>query len=155
MNKRYLVLTLLWAGIIFSFSLQPAEISHEMSSGVGMGILKMIFPAIFEKLDSISQEQLDFWHFLLRKAGHFSEYLILGVLSLLTLLHAEIKCRGLRVFGFCALIASIDETIQLFVNGRSGQISDVALDSVGALTGILLACGVTFLWSRRKRFDKK
>lgn len=31
-----------------------------------------------------------------------------------------------------------DETIQLFVEGRSGQISDVWLDLAGALTGTML-----------------
>ena len=36
------------------------------------------------------------------------------------------------------LVASVDETIQLFVSGRSGQVSDVVLDLVGALCGIAL-----------------
>lgn len=49
------------------------------------------------------------------------------------------------------MIASMDEMIQLFVDGRSGQISDVALDSIGALTGILLILGLRFLWCRRKK----
>ena len=154
MNKRCLGLTLLWVCIIFSFSLQPAEVSHELSAGVGIEILETFFPALFEKLDSIPKEQLDFWHFLLRKAGHFSEYLILGVLSLLTLLRAELKYKEIKALGFCVMIASIDETIQLFVSGRSGQISDVALDSIGALTGILFVCGAKFLWSKRKQFKK-
>ena len=36
------------------------------------------------------------------------------------------------------LVASVDETIQLFVSGRSGQVSDVVLDFVGVLCGSVL-----------------
>lgn len=35
--------------------------------------------------------------------------------------------------------AFLDETIQLFVPGRSGQISDVWVDLLGAAVGIVLA----------------
>ena len=38
---------------------------------------------------------------------------------------------------FCFGFAAFDEMHQLFVNGRSGQIKDVILDSSGALTGII------------------
>ena len=37
------------------------------------------------------------------------------------------------------LTALTDETIQLFSDGRSGQVTDVWLDSAGVLTGILVA----------------
>lgn len=35
----------------------------------------------------------------------------------------------------------VDETIQLFVEGRSGQISDVWLDMAGIVTGIMVTAG--------------
>lgn len=82
------------------------------------------------------QEQLEFWHFLLRKTGHFSEYLILGVLSMLTLVQTELRYRKVTALGVCVLVASVDETIQLFVSGRSGQVADVVLDGCGAMAGI-------------------
>ena len=44
--------------------------------------------------------------------------------------------RDLTVMILCVLVASLDETIQLFVSGRSGQISDVLLDCTGALLGM-------------------
>ena len=53
--------------------------------------------------------------------------------------------------GFCVTVASLDETIQLFVSGRSAQISDVLLDSVGALVGMvlfLIAKNLTIRWKR-------
>lgn len=81
-------------------------------------------------------QQFEFLHFLLRKLGHFSEFFILDVLSILTLLQTKLQSKGMIAIMFCVLVASADETIQLFVSGRSGQVSDVLLDSVGAIVGI-------------------
>ena len=39
---------------------------------------------------------------------------------------------------FLLLIPSIDETIQLFVPGRAGMITDVMIDYCGAATGVVL-----------------
>ena len=41
------------------------------------------------------------------------------------------------------MIPFVDETIQLFVEGRSGQVSDVWLDLAGALCGLLGLCWFT------------
>ena len=38
-----------------------------------------------------------------------------------------------------ALYAATDEFHQLFIEGRSGELKDVAIDSTGALLGLLLA----------------
>lgn len=84
------------------------------------------------------------FHTLLRKLAHFSEYGLLGALWTLELwLGAHVsKGRGAALrLGFCMLTAFVDETIQLFVPGRSGEIRDVWIDASGALAGIV----VTFL----------
>jgi len=44
----------------------------------------------------------------------------------------------LLAFVICVLYAISDETHQIFVPGRSAQISDVLIDSVGAIVGILM-----------------
>ncbi len=48
-------------------------------------------------------------------------------------------------FGFGALAAAIDESIQLFVAGRHGCIEDVALDCSGVATGVLLMLLVFYI----------
>ena len=48
-----------------------------------------------------------------------------------------------------ALAALCDETIQLFVPGRSGQIADVWLDTAGCLTGALLTLLIFRLCRKR------
>ena len=52
------------------------------------------------------------------------------------------------------LAALCDETIQLFVPGRSGQITDVWLDTVGYLTGALLTLLIFFLCRKRPKQRK-
>lgn len=133
----FITLTLIWTCIIFTFSLQPADASSELSQGFGRWVVETFCPRLIEYMESMSQEQLDFWHHILRKCGHFTEYCILGVLSALVALCAKRHHENLLVLGYCVLAASVDETIQLFVSGRSGQITDVMLDSVGALTGLV------------------
>ena len=72
-SKRtiYLLLTLLWVAVIFSFSLQPATTSSEVSRGVGEWLVETFVPFLSERLEAMPVEQLEFLHTLLRKAGHF------------------------------------------------------------------------------------
>ena len=134
----YVVITLIWVGIIFSFSLQPADTSSQLSGGILHWLLEKILPWVAGGIEKLPEETVEVLHFLVRKAGHFTEYMILGILSMLTLSQWGNKHRKIAGLLFCVIVASTDETIQLFVEGRSGQFSDVVLDSVGAMTGMLL-----------------
>lgn len=81
------------------------------------------------------------FHTILRKLAHFSEYGLLGVLwtSELWLGPHEDRRRGtMERLSFCMFTAFLDETIQLFVPGRSGEIRDVWIDTAGAWTGIVI-----------------
>lgn len=84
------------------------------------------------------EEQLAYIHFLLRKCAHFTEYFILGALVLLSQRNTGIRYKVFTGIVIGMLVASVDETIQLFVSGRSGQISDVLLDTAGAAVGSLV-----------------
>ena len=79
-------------------------------------------------------------NFVVRKCAHFTEYMVLGILAT----HA-FDFEGRHTFDvllptavFLLLIPSIDETIQLFVPGRAGMITDVMIDCCGAATGVVL-----------------
>lgn len=122
-NKVWFVLFVLWALFIFSNSLMPAVESSDLSGGISVQLYELLNLNI----------DFEIFHTLIRKCAHFAEYAILGVFAGL----AFKKEYFVRVFALCVLLASTDETIQLFVEGRSGQISDVLLDSVGACTGLV------------------
>ena len=128
-------LVILWMALIFLFSHQPATESAEMSSGITR-IISNIIKAIASNID-LNQESL---HHIIRKCAHFTIYLILGLLVHNALIGNNISTlkRILLAFLICVLYAVSDEIHQIFIPGRSGQISDVLLDSSGGLLGILI-----------------
>ena len=76
-------------------------------------------------------------HRVLRKIAHFSEFFLLGLLCA----SQRIKSGKLLTFGLIAfglISACIDETIQIFVLGRSSSLLDVWLDIGGFATGVIL-----------------
>ncbi len=80
--------------------------------------------------------------FFVRKTAHFTEYAILGLLFYLNLKHHSNKKQSPKLFAlailFSALYACTDEFHQLFVPGRTGQIFDVFVDTLGATFGCLI-----------------
>lgn len=154
--KLSFLIMLLWTAAIFSFSMQPAYESSRLSIGFGYLLLELLPASLAESVSHLPGSQLGFLHMLLRKAGHFSEYFVLGVLSSISFSKTDFRYRKWLGLEFCVLIAAMDETIQLFVSGRSGQISDVMLDSIGALCGMAVTMVVTMvvmklLGSRKSR----
>ena len=143
--KKYLysILTLCWVALIFSFSLQPADASSQVSSGLLRTLLETFLPGLLEKL---STAQLEMLEFLVRKCAHFTEFAILGALSALTVAQMRLRRGRLCAIAFCVLVACADEMIQLCSDGRAARLVDVLLDSAGALVGIWVA-----FWMRRQR----
>lgn len=134
-NKRFIfiTITLIWTAVIFSFSLQSGEVSGDLSGSVLEAILGFFMPGVLE-----SPEKLELFHLILRKCAHFTEFMILGVLSSIALKHMKVGYKNIIGVGYCVLIASLDETLQLFVSGRAGRVQDVLIDSAGALVGVLV-----------------
>lgn len=94
-------------------------------------------------------------NFLVRKAAHFSEYALLGILVFGALRPAVRLKRGslLLVALILVLVPAVDETIQLFIPGRSGQVSDVLLDCSGAAVGALLHALVARIGTGRGGYE--
>ena len=95
----------------------------------------------------------DLGHTLLRKLAHMTEYAVLGAFWSLQQRRSTYKVpiQSLAVrWQICMLTALLDESIQLFVPGRSGEIRDVWIDSAGAALG-LLAVFLIGNWVQRAR----
>ena len=88
--------------------------------------------------------------FPVRKTAHATEYAILGILLTATL--SSFEKRHYELWGWLlgTGYAATDEIHQLFVPGRSGQVTDVMLDSAGCLLGCLLLCTIYHLSKLRK-----
>ena len=117
----------LYVLFVYGHSLVPAELSSRESGAV---------------LQMIATEHM------VRKTAHFLEYMGMGVLLCR---NVQVMARQRRILLRSVIAAAIwlpfvDETIQLFVRGRSGQISDVWLDLAGMWTGL----GLTYLLGRAK-----
>lgn len=118
--------------VIWGCSLMDAELSSAVSGFVGK-IVDWLFPGA----DAVSGGT---GHGLLRKIGHFTEFAALG--SLLTWFFGMVKkgrwTGALFSIGSGLLVACIDETIQLFIPGRAGQVTDVGIDMLGCTLAIVL-----------------
>ena len=133
-----LLLVIFWMGLIFSFSSDPADVSTKKSDGV-------IIRAVELFLDKdLSDEEKEDWTttFIVpvRKGAHFFIYLVLGILIInlgREFFIIDKKLVLLSLF-LAFLYACSDEIHQLFVPGRSGQVSDVLLDTLGSFTGIMI-----------------
>ena len=122
----------IWMGVIFFLSHQPATASSTLSSGITAMIVHTIETVVpFMELD------LPTFHHFVRKGAHFFAYFTLGVLVIHALKLPRVKGMVLA-FVICILYAISDEVHQLFIPGRSGEVRDVLIDSAGAFVGIVL-----------------
>lgn len=130
----------IWMGIIFYLSHQPASASSALSGGILEWVLRLVPFDVDE----------EFVHFLVRKGAHFSAYFMLGML----LMHAIRVKRlivGMGVSLFIAVLyAASDEFHQTFIAGRSGEVRDVMIDSVGAIVGIIVYVVVMLYFAYKK-----
>lgn len=150
---QHLMRVLLWAATvllmltIFGFSSETAEESDGTSARITRPLTEWLAGMRAEMTadeEARLYEQVDH---AVRKMAHFAEYALLGLLSALLL-----RSYGIRTWWLPWLMVSLyavtDEVHQLFLPGRSGQFSDVLLDSLGAFCGVMLIRLINYL--RRK-----
>ena len=140
------LLALVWLGVMFWFSSQPSSESSQLSGGVLQWLADQtdgfIPRSVF--LDPLAQT-------IIRKTAHFTNYLILGVL--VTLSGGRRKPLRLLILGLLAAV--FDETHQVFVPGRSGELRDVLIDLAGFAAGMILVCGLQRLFHKQLPVDAK
>lgn len=151
MKKKhiYLILCFLWMLVIFWFSHQPANSSQSMSNS----IIEMMDRILHTNIVAQGGWLFDTLNFIVRKAAHMSEYAFLAILLILYLRECDYPHVFLIGIITVALYAASDEFHQLFIMGRSGQLTDVLIDTCGGIIGmVLMQC---FLWIRQRYKVKK
>ena len=165
MTGKNAVRVLLWAAVlalmavIFTLSAQPAGESSETSSPFVELYIRLFHPEA-ENLPPEERFELgESASFIVRKAAHFSVYALLGLLlaaAVSVTFSAGAVRRLLLPFLIGALWAVSDEIHQSFVPGRSCELRDMAIDSLGALLGVLLfAAAARLFGSVRARRDPR
>ena len=122
--------------MIFYLSHQPATESNKLSISITEKIA-----GIVEKTDpNIDETNIRKFNRIIRKNAHFFAYLVLGILTFNGLKDSGIAGgRGfILALIVCILYAISDEIHQLFIPGRSGQVTDVVIDGMGSLVGVIL-----------------
>ena len=119
---------------IFSNSMQIGDVS-ESASGRVLLLMKKVFTRL--EMPGAANHLTDH---IVRKLAHFCEYALEGFLLMLCLrvyTRHFFKHVSWPMLGGL-LTALTDETIQLFVPGRSGQVTDIWIDFSGVMTGLLV-----------------
>jgi len=120
-----IILVIIWMIFIFIMSSFTATTSSSQS-GFFVNLISNI----------LNIDNIDIISFIIRKLAHFTEYFILGLL-----VFNMIKCYNKKIIWaiiICILYAISDEVHQIFIPGRSCQIMDIIIDSLGSIIGIYL-----------------
>ena len=141
-----LILIVLWMGLIFSFSSDNASESTNKSDGVIIRICETVLNRSLS--DSEKKEYTSKYIVPVRKSAHFTLYFILGILTFIFVKDfTNMNYKVVLISVLVVLLYSIsDEVHQLFVPGRSGEIRDVLIDTLGGF----ISCNILYLIYRRK-----
>ena len=134
--------------LIFNFSAEDARASDATSGQIAMIVIRITVPE-YSTYSEARQEEIYYQvQSVVRKLAHFFEYALLGLVSRFFLeswaaepfaKRGKLKMLPLLAVVFSALYAATDEAHQLMVDGRSGQLRDVLIDSSGAVLGVFIA----------------
>ena len=135
------ILTILIAAnlaLIWGNSLLPGASSDAVSGGV-LAFLGRFLPFLLTEAG----------HTFLRKAAHFSEFALLGLLY--SGRHRLAKGETPAHLMLCGLtVACIDETIQIFTPDRASSLIDVWIDASGFALGLVVIITACKLYNKIK-----
>ena len=152
-NIERIILLILLLGtfsIIFGFSSQDGEKSGSISKKITEEIVKRI-PQIQEKEQNEREIITLKIEKVIRKIAHFSIYTVVGILLMALVSTYQIKENIIIGITY----ACSDEIHQSFVPERSPMITDVMIDTMGVILGILLILlGKVIIKKYRKNSEK-
>ena len=115
-------------GVIFWMS--TGMFSSEHTSQIIVPFLNFLFPGL-------APDQVDMIHGLIRKAGHVTEYFLLGILFFHAFRSNSLQKWSLRwtIYSIIGVVfyAASDEFHQTFVSSRTASLVDFGIDSAGGI----------------------
>ena len=135
------VFTALICIFIWSNSLTGAEASKQISGEVAEAV-----SGAFSGEDGLPKTA-GFIVSHIRKFAHVAEFMILGFVLYLDIRcgKAELLKPAVKALLIAFIVAFTDESIQMFIPGRSAEIGDVWIDLSGAAAGIAIAVIAAFI----------
>lgn len=180
-KKRLQKLLLVLIGIILVYSLMKLIFNLSSQNGIESGslsnsvylflsrfeflgkvieywdrfVIKILYMLNLEELYPLLFSTYSNWNSIIRKWAHFGIYMTLGIASMSVFTYAFNFYKAFIITLYMgSFFAFTDEVHQLFVDGRSGQISDLGIDFLGLITGITLCLGI-YMLACLVRFIKK
>jgi len=138
-KRAYLALIILWMLTVFLFSNQNGEESQKTSNFVTEIVVRIL--TYNQNISEIQELNLiEKTGYIVRKFAHFSIYLLGGILICNYINTFDIKTNKKIIISIIigVLYAAFDEFHQYFISGRSAQILDVCIDSLGIIVGVIL-----------------
>lgn len=148
--------SLLLLYMIFGFSSQDAETSGSLSFEISLFLVRLFSPFLpVTASEDIVLERAEVIHIFVRKAAHMTEYFLLALslqLPLYCYLKEKLSFKKRLIIGFLTTvcIAAIDEFYQTTIPGRSGNMIDVCIDSMGALIATFFLLVLFYIKNRKK-----
>lgn len=135
--------------------LSQFEFLNELLHKWDQFVIKVLHKLNLEELYPLIFSTYSNWSFIIRKWAHFGIYMVLGILSMGVFTYAFNFYKAFLLTFYCgSFFAFSDEIHQLFVEGRTGQISDFEIDVLGLVTGMTF-CLFIFIVVKLIRFINK
>jgi VanZ family protein len=135
---KYWLPVLAWMSLIFLLSTDVGSATNTS---------RFIEPILRWLIPHISPGAIEKTHFFIRKAGHLSEYGVLGLMLWRALRHTRLGASGKTSWktAVAALVLSVayaatDEFHQSFVPTRTPSVRDVMIDASGSLLSLSIIC---------------
>jgi VanZ family protein len=125
------------------------------TEGFGSSFTEWLLSQILSLFEiHVSPGTLHFLNFLVRKLAHFTEYAVFAQLLYVSLLGAgELEWRPRTALWSAVIVGAYsltDEFHQLFVPNRTASVVDCAIDTTGAILGLVVVYFVTRLFQANK-----
>lgn len=142
-------IVVLYMVMIFYLSSQDGTKSHEVSAGL-LGYLKVLTVFILGDASDFFSGVGKNYECILRKAAHFTEYLILSLIVYKAMRVSRIKMKNSVIWTLilCVVYAISDEVHQYFVPGRAFAVTDIMIDTAGSIFGLTSVTLVNYLRNR-------
>lgn len=107
--------------------------------------------SFLQELFHLSEEAAQFVNLIFRKGVHLGAYGVLASVLYFSFVNKPI----LKAFLTTVLVASIDEWMQVYIPQRTGTITDVVIDGIGACIALSIIAIIKHQKYKRKRFSNR
>lgn len=141
---------------IFYLSCESAETSSQTSAGLIETVVETFVPSYKEMPEEVKTDYISSLQETIRTLAHFTIFGALGVTGagFVATFKGKFYFKLIFTQAFCSLYALSDEYHQTFSEGRSFQLIDICIDSLGAFCGIIAVFLIALVFAEKEGINK-